>query len=62
MDLALKKASETKVALQVGIYPSTLEELQQIAEKESVKVTHIVRHCLNIFIADYKTKEMKHAD
>ena len=61
MDLDLKKSAEIKISLQVGIYPSTLEELKKIALKENVKVTHIVRHCLNVFIDAYKSKEKIHA-
>ena len=52
----IRKEEEPKELLQVAVYSSIVRELEEIAKKENVKFTNLMRHCLNNFIAAYKEK------
>lgn len=48
MDLELlKKENEPKVGVQVRIYQSTMDLINEIAKREGVKTSWIIRHALN---------------
>jgi hypothetical protein len=58
MDLKLIKMElEPKRLLQVYMYDHVVNELSAIAEKEGIKVTQILRHCVNNFISEYRKEE-----
>ena len=58
MDLKLIKMElEPKSLLQVYVYDRVVKELSVIAEKEGIKVTQILRHCVNNFISEYRKEE-----
>jgi stress-induced morphogen len=55
----LRKESITKEHFTVLLYSETLQDLRKIARDEDVRISQIVRDCLDKFVFNYNTKKQK---
>lgn len=53
IDLKLIPKAEKKELFNFYLYPETLRQLREIAEKENVKISYLIRHSINCFISEY---------